>query len=240
MLLSCHDGSRAPDDAVIADQAGGARVLFLGRRALSHRVEPAAALERARALHARLPATLLHNRQCHSARVVEAGAVPASADGLFTSRSDVALAVFTADCVPVLLAAPGAVAALHAGWRGLAASIVRTGARALVARCGGAAQSVVAWIGPCIGGCCYEVSEEVAERVAAAGAPGAVIPRSPRPHLELAFAAREQLAAAGVENVRWLRHCTSCAPDHWWSHRREAGRAARNYALVWRSPAESS
>jgi copper oxidase (laccase) domain-containing protein len=38
-----------------------------------------------------------------------------------------------------------------------------------------------------------------------------------------------------VENVRWLRHCTACSPEHWWSHRREAGRAGRNYALVWRA-----
>lgn len=209
-------------------------MLFLGRRELPQRVEPVEALARARALDSGLPSSVFHNQQCHSARVVEAGPIPAAADGLLTTRTDVALAVFTADCVPVLLSGPGAVAALHAGWRGLAAAIVRSGAQELVARCGGTA-GVVAWIGPCIGGCCYEVSAEVAEQVAAAGAAEAVLPRQPRPHLDLARAAREQLAAAGIEEVRWLRHCTSCAADRWWSHRREAGQAARNYALVWRS-----
>ena len=85
-------------------------MLFLGRRELPQRVEPTEALARARALDSGLPVSVFHNRQVHSARVVEAGPTPAEADGLLTARTDVALAVFTADCVPVLIAGPGAVA----------------------------------------------------------------------------------------------------------------------------------
>jgi YfiH family protein len=210
-------------------------VLFLGRRELPLRLDPADAWARGRATDASLPAVACHNRQCHSARLVEAGPREQEADGLFTLRRDIALAVFTADCAPVLFAASGGVGAVHAGWRGLAAGIVRAGARELAVRTGAPERSMVAWIGPCIGGCCYEVGEDVAERVAAAGAPAAVIPRRPRPHLDLAAAAREQLADAGVEDVRWLRHCTACTPTRWWSHRREAGQAGRNYAWIWRA-----
>jgi hypothetical protein len=222
---------------VLADRHGDAHVLWLGRRELPGKVDPAGALDRARALAPEVPGRVAHNRQCHSARVVEAGPQAADADGLITSRTELALAVFTADCVPVLLAAPGAVAALHAGWRGLEAGIVGAGARALVARSGASPRRLVAWIGPCIGACCYEVSEDVAQRVAASAAADVVVPREPRPHLDLAGSARAQLEAAGVEDVRWLRHCTGCRPDRWWSHRREAGSAARNYALVWRADA---
>lgn len=223
--------------ALLTDRHGDARVLWLGREELPHRVEPPAVLERARAWLPDLPEQVRHNRQCHSARVIEADDAPGAADGLMTSRADMALAVFTADCVPVLLAAPGAVAALHAGWRGLAAGLVGIGVARLAERTEVSPQRLAAWIGPCIAGCCYEVSEEVAERVAAASAPEVVLPRHPRPHLDLPGAARAQLEAAGVEDVRWLRHCTGCAPQRWWSHRREAGRAARNYALVWRAGA---
>jgi YfiH family protein len=223
---------------LLSDRHADVRVLWLGREELPHRVEPPAALSRARELEPRAPERVCHNRQCHSARVVEASRTPVDADGLLTSESGLALSVFTADCVPVLLAAPGAVAALHAGWRGLAERIVATGAAQLAAHAGAPPHRLVAWIGPAIGACCYEVSEEVAERVAAAGAADVVLPHHPRPHLDLPGAARAQLEAAGVEDVRWLRHCTGCAPQRWWSHRRESGQAARNYALVWRTAAQ--
>jgi polyphenol oxidase len=212
-----------------------ARVAFLGRRELPSKVEPEVAAERCRELLGLVPAQVAHNRQCHSTRIVAPGSRPVEADGLVTSLPDLALAVFTADCVPVLLAAPGAVAAIHAGWRGLAGGIVRDGARELATRAEAPTDRIVAWVGPCIGGCCYEVGEEVAGRVAAAATPDVVIPRQPRPHLDLSGAARAQLEAAGVEDVRWWRHCTACSSERWWSHRREAGRAGRNYSLVWRA-----
>ena len=72
---------------------------------------------------------------------------------------DAAAVVFIADCLPVLLAAPGAVAALHGGWRPLAGGIVDEGVGAL--REVGGDGPVVAALGPGARGCCYEVGEEV-------------------------------------------------------------------------------
>jgi YfiH family protein len=242
MDLSCHGEPRRSSASVPppTDHGNGARVLFLGRWELRERAEPPQALQRGRELVPDLPDRVLFNRQCHSSRIVAAEEEPAFADALWTARDGVALAVFTADCVPVLLAAPDAVAAAHAGWRGLAEGIVRESARLLARRRGVPARRLVAWIGPSIAGCCYEVGEDVAARLALAGVPGSVVPRRPRPHLDLPGAALSQLLAAGVEDVRWLRRCTGCEPDRWWSHRRESGRAARNYGLVWRADGSAS
>jgi YfiH family protein len=106
-------------------------------------------------------------RQVHGTRVVRAGAAtePAEeADAVVSVATGVAACVSVADCVPVLLADPegGAVAAVHAGWRGTIALAVAEGVRAL-AREGADASRLVAVIGPSIGPCCYEVSPELAE-----------------------------------------------------------------------------
>ena len=84
---------------------------------------------------------------------------PAPADGQATDQPNVAPVVLVADCLPVALAAPGAVAMLHCGWRGLAAGIVAEGVAAL--RELGANAEIAAAIGPGAGRCCYAVGEEV-------------------------------------------------------------------------------
>jgi YfiH family protein len=119
--------------------------------------------------------------QVHSARVVtvtvddEPGAVAGvEADALVTSRPDACLTVRVADCVPVLVATPDgrAVAAVHAGWRGLAAGILAAAVGRLCAlgRCEPADLRAAA--GPAIGPCCYEVDLEVGRRIAASAAGG--------------------------------------------------------------------
>jgi YfiH family protein len=134
--------------------------------------------------------------------------------------------VVTADCVPVLLAGPQGLAAVHAGWRGLVGGVIP----ATLERMGGAE---TAWIGPAIGPCCYEVGEEVAEQVAAVG--GTVLPGpAGRPHLDLAAAARHQLKAAGVGEVRSVASCTRCEAERLYSYRREGKGVGRNVAYIWR------
>ena len=81
----------------------------------------------------------------------------AEADGLVTRTPELALMVFSADCVPILMEGDGVVAAVHAGWRGTAKGIV---AKA-VAEMDCPADTIRAWIGPAIGPCCYQVGEEV-------------------------------------------------------------------------------
>lgn len=123
------------------------------------------------ALRALLPAEIESAwlKQIHSASMVAARpGANCSGDALVADARSLALAVVTADCVPILLAVPaGRIAAVHAGWRGLAQRILPATLRRLEAD----QRPVTAWIGPAIGACCYEVSPEVAEEVQAASDP---------------------------------------------------------------------
>ena len=153
-------------------------------------------------------------------------------DALFTQEAGLVLAVVTADCVPVLIAGPEGLAAIHAGWRGIAAGVVH----AALEKMKGQPAEWTAWVGPAIGACCYEVGEDVAERVVAASGPEvAVCGPEGRPHLDLPGAARLQLAAAGVGEVIVLPRCTRCDETTLWSYRREGRRAGRNFAFIWRA-----
>ena len=154
---------------------------------------------------------------------------PAPADGQATDRMGVASIVLVADCVPVALAGPGAVAMLHCGWRGLAAGIVAEGVAAL--RELGAGAAVTAAIGPGAGRCCYEVGEEVH---AAFGDLGPEVRDGRR--LDLKLVARRRLEAAGVPAIHDVELCTMCSdPGLFFSHRRDGGVTGRQAGAVWRS-----
>jgi YfiH family protein len=145
-------------------------------------------------------------------------------DGHAVAVRDVAAVVLAADCVPVVLGASGAVAALHAGWRGLAAGVLEEGVRAL--RDVGGQGPIVAVVGPCAGACCYEVGEEVH---AAFG----LTPGHDR-LIDLRAIAHQRLLAAGVAEVGDLCACTIC-DECYFSHRREGTRAGRQAGVAWLS-----
>jgi YfiH family protein len=154
---------------------------------------------------------------------------PAAADGQATDAAGVAPVVLAADCVPVALVAPGAVAMLHCGWRGLAAGIVAEGVAAL--RELGAGERIAAAIGPGAGRCCYEVGEEVHAAFADLGSEV----REGR-RLDLKLVARRRLEAAGVEATHDLDLCTMCSdPGVFFSHRRDGGVTGRQAGVAWRS-----
>lgn len=173
-------------------------------------------------------------RQVHGAAIgiVDAstplGAELRDVDAVITAEPGRVLVVLTADCLPVLVAGVGAVAVVHAGWRGIVADVVGRTIDALVARGEDPARLTVA-VGPSIGGCCYEVGEDVADLVVAA-APGAVVAPTDggRPHVDLAAALRRRLEEWGVAAPVHVGPCTRCGPGVWFSHRRDpaAGRQA--------------
>ncbi|MEE2778314.1 MAG: peptidoglycan editing factor PgeF [Acidobacteriota bacterium] len=172
-------------------------------------------------------------RQKHTARVVSVAAAgdAGAADALITTRPGLALRIATADCVPILLVGEGVVAAVHAGWRGIAADIV---GRTLDQWPDKALPRAV--IGPAIGPCCYEVGDDVARDVADASTPQVVVEGpSDQPHLDLHRAVMDQLARAGVDRIDSVPACTRCEPERLWSYRREGPRAGRNLAFVWLS-----
>jgi YfiH family protein len=224
---------RVGDYPVWADAAFGVEVRFVGRGPDRARDETLAAVEPG-------PPPVAALRQVHSARVVtvEAGGLAGEGDALVSSCTGLALSVITADCVPLLLAGEGGIAAVHAGWRGIVGGVVPA-ALASLARQGAVpfdSTRVRAWIGPTIGPCCYEVGPEVAAPVVAASAAEVAVPGpAGRPHLDLRRAVQIQLARAGVRDVRLVGPCTRCEADLLWSYRREGAKAGRNIAFVWQS-----
>jgi purine-nucleoside/S-methyl-5'-thioadenosine phosphorylase / adenosine deaminase len=147
------------------------------------------------------------------------------ADGQATALRGTAAIVLAADCLPVVIAGGGAVAAVHAGWRGLAAGVLEEGVRA-VSELGGAEPArLAAVVGPGAGGCCYVVGPEVHQVLGSA--PGATT-------VDLAAVAMSRLRMAGLEDVRVVEACTIC-DERFFSHRREGARAGRQGAVVWLS-----
>ena len=175
----------------------------------------------------------LYGRQVHGTAVRRATEPPgpdrpaADEDGQATALPGAAALVFTADCLPIVLAADGAVAAIHGGWGGLAGGIVAEGVAAL--REVGGDGAVTAAIGPCARGCCYEVGEELFERF-----PDVPEARVGERNLDLPTVARRRLAEAGVEAVHDLGLCTMCRTDLFFSHRGDGGVTGRQAGVVWR------
>jgi polyphenol oxidase len=166
------------------------------------------------------------------------GPIP-GVDALVTDRRGLWLAIYTGDCVPVLIldAKTPAVAAAHAGWRGTAAGVVpATIARMREALGTDPGQCVVA-LGPAIGGCCYEVDAPVARAMEGMAWWGEAA-RATRPerwHLDLRTAIRCQLLEAGVPAARItiVSLCTACRPELFFSYRRDGvtGRMAASICL---------
>lgn len=147
-------------------------------------------------------------------------------DGLLTDEPGTALVCFSADCTPVLLCDPvrGAVAAIHAGWRGTAQAIAEKAVKRLTAEFGSDPKDVIAAIGPCLGGCCFETHRDVPDAMRAAlgaAADAAIRQISDEKYLvDLKAMNRMFLERAGVENVDICPACTACEPEVYWSHRR--------------------
>jgi polyphenol oxidase len=171
-------------------------------------------------------------KQIHSDIVWRAGAHPGCAgegDALVSNAPGLYLTIRTADCLPLLLAAPDvrAVAAVHAGWRGTAANIAGKAVEKLQAEFGAAPENLVAAIGPGVGQCCYEVGEEVLERFTDYGEGIAEGRR-----LHLAEVNRRQLSRAGVQQIDIFDMCTFCLPEVFHSFRRDRERAGRLVSAI--------
>jgi YfiH family protein len=165
------------------------------------------------------------SRQVHAdgvARVSGAG-FAGVADALLTQETGFSLVVAVADCVPVALVGERGVGMVHSGWRGTLSGVAGKTVREL-----GEAPHIRAYVGPCIRGCCYEVSEELAQKFAREFGAGVVAER----HLSLPAAIRADLQRAGVEEIHDLGLCTGCRPDLFYSHRKQGPLTGRNLAAV--------
>jgi YfiH family protein len=152
------------------------------------------------------------------------GAQRSTADGQATALPGIGTIVLAADCLPVALGCEGAVAMVHAGWRGLAAGVLEEGVRALRELAG--PQPILAIVGPGAGACCYEVGPEVHRAFGDAHRHGR--------NIDLQAIAHECLQDAGVAEVHAVRTCTIC-DERFFSYRREGARAGRQAGVAWLS-----
>jgi YfiH family protein len=147
-------------------------------------------------------------------------------DSLFTEKVQIPIGVVTADCVPVLLAHQSGkkVAAVHAGWRGTYAHILEKLWMQLE-REGEKANEWVAAIGPAIGSCCYEVSQELADQFVKEFSFFDQTRFLPKPrYLDLPALNAEVLKKIGIQEVDVLHYCTRCSQNpSFHSYRREGG-----------------
>jgi polyphenol oxidase len=178
-------------------------------------------------------------RQVHGSRVVrrdDPAAPMEEADAVVTGRPGLAACVLTADCAPVLIGDPssGAVAAVHAGWRGTLDRAAARAVEALERDFGAHRDNLLAAIGPAIGPCCYEVSPDLAERFVAEIGPavGMLHPRSARVDLWTANETVLREAGVAAERIEIIERCTACDAESFYSHRRDGPRTGRQVAFI--------
>ncbi len=189
-------------------------------------------------LQLELPAEPAWLEQVHGTAVCDLDAVAraaprAGADAVLTRRAGNVCVVQVADCLPVLLADRDgtAVAAVHAGWRGLAAGVLEAALAGLAIE----PQRLLAWLGPAIGREHFEVGDEVRAALLAQdpGATAAFTANSRgRWQADLVALARRRLSAHGVTAVYGGHWCTYADPARFFSYRRD-GRCGRMAALIW-------
>ncbi|MDR7556757.1 MAG: peptidoglycan editing factor PgeF [Armatimonadota bacterium] len=227
-----HGGiSRAPYDTLNLSRGVGDD----GAAVAANRAAVLAALGRDPGDHVEV--AQVHGRDVVVATATDRGRTVGRADGVACEDPAVVLAVHCADCVPVLLwdRRRGAAAAVHAGWRGLAAGVVAAAVATMRAAFGTAPGDLVAAIGPAIGPCCYEVDAPVRQQFASWPWHETVFVRRRPGHwaLDLWEATRQQLHGADVpaDAVVTARLCTAHHPALFFSHRRD-GRTGHMAALI--------
>ncbi|MEH6569726.1 MAG: peptidoglycan editing factor PgeF [Halioglobus sp.] len=232
--------------ALSTTRAGGySRGVYRGLN-LGHHVDDdaGAVAENRRLLQSELPAGAIVSwlTQIHGNKVISAGGEQAypCADGAWTVQPGQVCAVLSADCLPVLLCDKNgsAVAAVHAGWRGLLSGILETSVAAMPATPG----DMLAWLGPAIGPTAFEVGPEVREGFVSAAAENsrAHVDQCfvPSPHFDGRFLAdlytlaRIRLAACGVSRIYGGEFCTLSDPERFYSYRRD-GQTGRMATLIY-------
>jgi len=172
------------------------------------------------------------------AEVTEAGPALERADALWTRTPGVSVGILVADCIPILLEdrRSGAVAAVHAGWRGAVAGIAARTVQTLVREIGSDPRDLVAVLGPGIGPCCFEVGPEVVAALAVvpggAGGLWHVPPGKTKAHVDVAGISARYLVSMGVTEMVVTGPCTACEPELFFSHRRDRGQTGRMMAAI--------
>ncbi len=177
-----------------------------------------------------LPSSPVWLNQVHSNSVIQVGAGMTDmvdADGSFTKETGVVLAILVADCLPIFVCSQSGkeIAVIHAGWRGLVSGVIQQGIKRFTEK------ELIAWIGPGIGPCHYEISRPLQHRFRREF----MLESRDNEHwmLDLPGIAARQLIDAGVSGICRSEFCTHCNPDSFYSFRRD-GQTGRFAALIWK------
>ncbi|NWF38731.1 peptidoglycan editing factor PgeF [Mariprofundus sp. NF] len=158
------------------------------------------------------------------------------ADILISQQPGTALAVRTADCLPILLADPqnGIIAAVHAGWRGTAARVVCRAVDEMI-KLGVTAENIIASLGPCIGPCCFKIGRDTADLLASSSAGAeSCISDGIEPNADIQAINRLQLLQRGLneQRIETFSACTACDSEHYYSYRRDGKSSGRHLGVV--------
>jgi YfiH family protein len=162
-------------------------------------------------------------------------------DAIVTNRSNLAICIKTADCVPVFIVdkVKKVIAVVHAGWRSSSMSISAKVIQLMQNQYGSLPENILAAIGPSIGKCCYEVDQATADAFRQQNNHELFLQQGPKKDkwkLDLVEANRRQILAAGVpeNNIEVSGFCTTCNQDMFFSHRGSGGITGRqiNFMMI--------
>ena len=186
---------------------------------------------------------LLNLRQVHGAEVLiydqytRALTYPPPYDAVITDKKRVALGIWTADCLPILMIdrSKKVIAAVHAGWRGIWRGIIEKTVSEMTKAFGCSPPDIVAGIGPGIGPCCYEVGTDVKSLFQSSHEDHQefIQEREGRTYLDLSRVAQLELTKAGIPptNIATIPLCTACRKDLFFSFRRDK-KAGRQLSFI--------
>jgi len=177
--------------------------------------------------------------QKHTDKVIilDSSLDPRIGDAVITNRKGILVGVQAADCVPILLYArvSGVAGAVHAGWRGTAAEILKKTIHAMIDRYHSSPIELLVAIGPSIRSCCYDVGYEVIEAIKGTAGKGEdVMNRGGKYFLDLPTANKYQALSMGVpsENIWMSDECTFCLPEKYYSYRFAKGPTGRQGGFI--------
>lgn len=177
------------------------------------------------------------SRQAHSTNVAvvgvkDRGRIIGDTDGFITNSKDMAIAVFTADCLPVFIydRKNHAIGLAHAGWRGSKGEIVKKTAIRMRQEFGSEVGDLLCAFGPAIGQCCYEVGEDIADYFLK----NTVTKRDGKLYLDLAAVNKKQLLELGITagQIEESNLCSTCLKDRFFSFRREKEASGRTMSVM--------
>ncbi len=184
--------------------------------------------------HFPTPAHQCHQLHGNNIWHVDGDATTSGADILISAAPATTLAMRSADCLPILLADAnaGVIAAVHAGWRGTAATVAKQAVAAMIAL-GARSEQIHASMGPAIGSCCFTIEQSCMQQLASCAGGIGITPSKNgwRADLSQINAYQLQCAAIPADQIEQLGGCTCCQPQRFYSHRR-SGDQLRQLALI--------